>query len=81
MNVDKLIISYRILKSLKLDAMDDDCTCESCKLRKKGKHGFYSRFEENSNKKQLRDQLYVMKSKNKGSDNVWETGFSIELEE
>lgn len=80
MNVDKIIISYRIIKALGLDETEENCSCENCKLRAAGKSDLRSGKTKNSNK-HMREQLYILQSKSNIRDGLFETGFEISLEE
>lgn len=77
-NVDKLIISYRILKSIKLDSAEEVHICQKC--RERAKNNDFSdcfREEKAGDKMKLREKLYLLQFKNNNSDSLFRTGFEI----
>lgn len=83
MTVDKIIISYRIIKALGLDEGDETCACQGCKFRKENRHAEGGRLGERGgdrSNKQMRERLYVLQSRSKVKDDLFETGFEISFE-
>jgi hypothetical protein len=63
MNVDKIIISYRIIKALGLDENEENCHCENCKLRIDGKNNPRENGKDEHSNKNMRERLYILQSK------------------
>lgn len=75
-NIDKLIISYRILKALKLDSVEEVCICQKCQERRSSHFGSYLEGSPDD-KKKMRERLYLLQFKNVDSDSAFKTGFEI----
>lgn len=74
MTVDKIIISYRIIKALGLDETEENCACERCKFRKTTR--LYTKSESQSKNKDgsnklMREKLYVLQSKSNPRDEIF----------
>lgn len=71
MNVDKIIISYRIIKALGLDENEENCHCENCKLRMEGKTNSHGDGKDMHSNKNMRERLYILQSKSDIRDGLF----------